>query len=308
MTARAIRQPLSLVLLTATMLVARPALPLTPPTSPAMQEANAFYQARKWAEAREAYEAIVKTESENPQVWYRLGVSRQGLEDFEGAIEAYRKCIGLNPTQSFAMYNAACASARLGFKSEAVDWLQQSVAAGFPGGRGISADPDLASLKGDAGYEELLKVVAAKVTPCLVAPEYSQFDFWVGEWDVESQGQPVGTSSIQKVADGCLILENWTDRAGGSGKSLNYFDPATGKWYQKWVGSGGDILEVAGVYKDRALRYEGEKISREGRKSLERLTFFDMGPDQVRQFREQSTDDGKSWRVLYDFMYLRRKA
>ncbi|MBV8858050.1 MAG: alpha/beta hydrolase [Acidobacteria bacterium] len=54
--------------------------------------------------------------------------------------------------------------------------------------------------------------------PCMSAPEHRQFDFWVGEWDVRNaRGRPVGTSRIERVEDGCVIMENW---AGGEADGL----------------------------------------------------------------------------------------
>jgi hypothetical protein len=40
------------------------------------------------------------------------------------------------------------------------------------------------------------------VQPCAAKPEYRQFDFRVGEWDVQVNGQHAGTNIVQ------LILEN----------------------------------------------------------------------------------------------------
>ena len=78
--------------------------------------------------------------------------------------------------------------------------------------------------------------------PCKSSPQHRQFDFWVGEWkvflpDLKTQ---VGESKIEVGSDGCLILENWTSTGTNptSGKSMNYVNPATGKWEQLWVDSG----------------------------------------------------------------------
>ncbi len=236
----------------------------SPQPSPAMQQANVLFQAQKWAEAAQAYEAVVKDESDNPQAWYRLGLSRHSLGKFESAIEAFQKCVALKGNnQAFALYNIACGYARLNEKDKAIEWLKRAIDAGFPGGRGISTDNDLASLHNDARFKEILDTVAKQVTPCLFSTEHRQFDFWVGEWDVMNpQGQRVGTNSVQKILDGCLILENWTDMQGGSGKSFNYYSAATSKWYQRWVSSQGNVLELAGEYKDGALRYEGVASAR----------------------------------------------
>ena len=44
-----------------------------------------------------------------------------------------------------------------------------------------------------------------------------------------------------------------------------------------------------------------------GQKTLQRMTLFNLSGDQMRQLGEQSTDDGKTWSVIYDLTYTRRK-
>jgi hypothetical protein len=38
-----------------------------------------------------------------------------------------------------------------------------------------------------------------------------------------------------------------------------------------------------------------------------RLTFFNTNPNEVRQLGEVSNDLGKTWKVEYDFKYVRAK-
>ncbi len=274
--------------------------------SPAMQEANALFQTQKWEEASRAYEAITREQPSNALAWSRLGMSLHSTGKFDRAIAAFHKAvaIGNNP---FVMYNLACSYARQGDKEKSFEWLDKSVNAGFPQVTRLDNDTDLAALRSDARFEEVKKIAIRNATPCLALPEHKQFDFWVGEWDVMIQDRVVGTNTVERVVSGCIILENWAATQGGTGKSFNYYDPNTGKWHQDWVGSGGGVLHLSGEYKDGAMRYEGATIARNGSKTLERLTFFNLGPDRVRQFWEQSTDGGKTWSVAFDGMYVRRK-
>ena len=137
--------------------------------------------------------------------------------------------------------------------------------------------------------------------------EYKQFDFWVGEWDVSVSGQPAGTNSVQRVEDGCIIFENWTGAGGGSGKSFNFHDSSMRKWRQVWVSSNGGVLDFFGEYADGQMRYTGETQGPTGTKVMQRLTFFNLSPDRVRQFWEQSTDGGKTWNTVFDGLYVRKK-
>ena len=142
--------------------------------------------------------------------------------------------------------------------------------------------------------------------PCGKGQSHGALDFWVGEWDVKAHGDErgasVGSSRVEKVAGGCAILERW----GSDGMSWNFFDVGLGKWRQIWIDAGGRKAEMAGSYRDGAMRLDGEVVLADGRKWITRMTLFDLGPDRVRQVAERSTDGGGSWTTTVDLVYLRK--
>ena len=144
--------------------------------------------------------------------------------------------------------------------------------------------------------------------PCS-RPEFRQFDFWVGEWNVFVTGttQLAGHSLIQMISGGCAILENW-DSPASTGKSINFIDPVTHKWKQSWAGSyAGGIQEFTnGEYKDGAMRFEFATTDAAGHKLIGRFIFYDEKPGQVRQFNETSNNNGKTWTTGYDFTYIKK--
>jgi hypothetical protein len=145
-------------------------------------------------------------------------------------------------------------------------------------------------------------------SPCRSRPEYRQFDFWVGEWDVTNpRGQQAGTNSVQLILGDCVVFENWTGARGSSGKSFNVYNAAKGKWQQTWVDNSGGVLELTGDYKDDQMRFTGETKGAGGKVTLERLTFTRLGDGRVRQFWEQSADGGRTWTVVFDGTYVRKK-
>lgn len=103
------------------------------------------------------------------------------------------------------------------------------------------------------------------------------------------------------------VLESYTHSASYVGSGHHYFDPFLKKWRQTWTDSGGGTGELTGDYKDGALRYEGEAHDLQGTRKLTRGAFFHLGPGQTRQIGEQSTDDGKTWQVQFEFTYTRKK-
>jgi len=144
--------------------------------------------------------------------------------------------------------------------------------------------------------------------PCRNAQEYRQLDFWVGEWEVQTpQGKPAGTSSVQLILKDCVVFENWTGVRGYTGKSFNLYNTQTRKWQQIWVDDQGGILHFAGEFRDGAMRYTGESMAADGKPIRDRLTFTPLAEGRVRQLWEQSSDDGKTWKTVFDGTYIKKK-
>lgn len=276
--------------------------------SQAMQEAEALYKAENWPDAMKAYEAITKSEPGNGLAWLRLGSTLHSLSRYEEAIRASLRALKIlkGPV---AMFNLARSYARIKDKDRAFDWLGKAVEAGFFMADRIRANEDLAGLREDPRFQEVLLKSDKKTRPCGYDIRYQQFDFWVGEWEVEytQGGQRAGNSSIQKIIEGCIILENWSGVSGVTGKSINFYNKKRGKWQQAWMGSDGEATEYVGDYRDGAMRFEGTEMTPGGGRNLIHLTFFNQGSDRVRQLSELSTDEGKTWTTQYDFTYLRKK-
>src|SRR3954469_19435715 len=141
---------------------------------------------------------------------------------------------------------------------------------------------------------------------CASEPERHRFDFWIGEWDVTTKaGAPVGTSVIQSVSRGCGLLENWTGKNGGQGKSLNAYNPLLHQWQQFWIGAEGAVSEYPASTLDGSSLVFVRK-SRAHADSVARLTFTPLDSATVRQHSELSSDAGRTWATQYDLYYHRR--
>lgn len=278
------------------------------PSAPSakMTAAAELYKQQKFPEAATAFGDVLKDEPNNHRAWYLLGMALHSTGKFEPAIKAFEKSVALTQNPN-AMYNIACGYARLGKTEQAFEWLEKSISAGVAPFVNLETDKDLESLRTDARFKNLAQLAERRKKPCMFLAEARQFDFWVGEWDVfNPTGQKVGTNSIQLFANGCGVLENWTSAAGSDGKSLNYYDARTQKWHQYWIGTDGGALRYAGNFNENAMRFAGEAVAN-GRKTLQKLTFFKLDENTVRQLAESSADDGATWTVNYDFKYVRKK-
>jgi hypothetical protein len=150
--------------------------------------------------------------------------------------------------------------------------------------------------------------------PCS-RPEYRQFDFWLGEWEAFGvNGNKAGDSKISLILDSCIILEEWTSASVFSGlrfagKSFNTYNAATRQWQQTWVdNTGGSNEYLKGIFdKDRIVFSTTPFRLSKDTMAIRKLTFYNLGPDKVRQHGEISKDDGKTWATEYDLEYRRKK-
>jgi hypothetical protein len=144
-------------------------------------------------------------------------------------------------------------------------------------------------------------------SPC-AAPEFRQFDFWVGKWDVfnPTDGNKVGESLIEAVYRGCGIRENWQPKAQGGG-SLNIYQPALKTWHQSWIDSSGTRAEFEGAWNGKAMVLEGDWPTPPDPAHLSRtrMTYTPNPDGSVRQEGLVSIDNGKTWAPSFDFIYRR---
>ena len=124
-----------------------------------------------------------------------------------------------------------------------------------------------------------------------------QFDFWVGEWDVQTpQGQPAGSSTVQNILGGCVILENWTG-LGSQGKSFNAYNQALKKWQQYWVDDTGITTLYTGEVVGNQMRYLADAGSQNGQQAR-RMTFTKLGDGRYANWVKPPTMAGKRGRWL----------
>jgi len=160
---------------------------------------------------------------------------------------------------------------------------------------------------------QILPQTASIDHPCERDPAYHKLDFWLGRWDVfDSQDSSKGGENfIEKILDGCAIVENWheLDPRGAGGKSLFYYQPVTKQWKQVWVTERGPMKEKKLVeeMKDGGVRFQGEIPRPDGTSYLDRTTLTPLSGDRVRQVIEISRDVGKSWQITFDAEYRRPK-
>ena len=146
---------------------------------------------------------------------------------------------------------------------------------------------------------------------CEQVPGFHRLDFWLGQWDVKIGDQLVGTNRIEKVLNGCAVIESWRGADGAEGRSLFFYDHVTDTWKQVWVTANatapGGLKEktLIETLPDGSLRFQGVVRLQDGRMYLDRTTLTPLPADRVRQHIEISVDDGSTWQSRFDAIYVR---
>jgi len=280
----------------------------TAPPSRARSAADSAAARKDYAAAATLYRRAVSDAPADAIAWNRLGASYYQLGRFAEAAEAYERAFRTGAVP-FSRYNEAAALARAGNGGRAIAVLDSLARGGFSLPKLIQDDSDFIALRPDPRFQAAFALVQRNATPCASEPKARQLDFWVGEWDVTGPQGPVGTSSVQLILGSCVVLENWTGRLGGAGKSFNVYDAGADEWQQYWVADRlqGSTFFTQGIYAGGKLQYRHAEVrGPNGTTFLRRLAFFNLDPDNVRQLAERSDDGGRSWTTEYDFHYTRR--
>ena len=103
----------------------------------------------------QALDMHLKRVPEDVRARVALAIDYAILGRAEDSLREVNLAMLLRPDEASVLYNAACAYCRLGRKTEALDVLAKSHAAGFGDSDWARRDPDLALLHGDPEFERL---------------------------------------------------------------------------------------------------------------------------------------------------------
>jgi hypothetical protein len=142
-----------------------------------------------------------------------------------------------------------------------------------------------------------------KPPPCS-PPEFRQFDFWVGSWDLTWAEDGKGTNVVEHKFGDCVVQENF-DGGGFRGMSVSTYDPSSKRWKQTWVDSNGSYLDfIGGMQGDRMVL--SRTARRDGKDVEQRMTFYNIEERSLDWDWEISTDGGESWNLRWRIHYARR--
>jgi hypothetical protein len=121
-------------------------------------------------------------------------------------------------------------------------------------------------------------------------------------------GQIVGTNVITKDEKGFLLTEKWTNNSGGTGTSINYYDPGDKQWKQTWVDAGGNVVQYCGEFGEGKMSLKGRLTKPNGVVVASRVSYSLNTDGSVHQLIERSSDEGQTWKTYFDGKYVRHQA
>lgn len=167
----------------------------------------------------------------------------------------------------------------------------------------------LGSVGGHGTFGQTTPAQSPKPAAC-AAPEYRQFDFWIGDWDTFDLGardKVVARNHVDSILDGCVLREVYEQRDGLTGQSFTIYDRARKVWHQSWVTNRGQLLVLEGGMQEGRMVLTGDYgASADGKRRLIRGVWARV-EGGVRETADTSDDGGKSWKPLFDIVFRPHK-
>jgi hypothetical protein len=148
----------------------------------------------------------------------------------------------------------------------------------------------------------------AAARPCS-APEYHQFDFWLGDWDGFDMDKPsvvVAHNRVDSILGGCVVREDYRALDGMEGQSFSIYDASRKLWHQTWVTNRGKLLVIEGRFENGEMILSGADRTADGKQQRVRGV-WKPARDGVRETAVTSLNGGKTWQPWFDMIFRPRK-
>jgi tetratricopeptide (TPR) repeat protein len=279
-----------------------------PPGSAIADPADLAFEEGRWLDAIAEYRRILDRSPEDRLSLLRIAQAQRELKRHADALETLEEARTMNAPEAMVDFERARNLLALGQRDEGLAALDSADHVGLRALALLEESEDFAAVRGESRFERVLRSVRGRVYPCEGMPEASQFDFWVGRWEVRMpDGTLIGHNTISKRDGGCSVVEQWDGAGGSSGTSVSFFVPSRDEWRQVWTGSSGTLIDITGglngagamhmegtieyVYPERVVAFRGT------------WTVADDG--RVRQRMEEFDLAAQTWVLWFDGIYRR---
>ncbi|HEV7180227.1 MAG TPA: hypothetical protein VGN11_10150 [Candidatus Baltobacteraceae bacterium] len=146
----------------------------------------------------------------------------------------------------------------------------------------------------------LSTAVASAANAGCSAPQYRQYDFFVGNWIVtRKDGKQFATDQVSKAYGGCVVWEQWHG-SSSHGAGYSGYDAVRKVWVQSFMDDQGSVYTMEGHRTADALTFEGPDYPKAGVVEQNRVAFRPLAGGVVEEYWTVSTDGWKTSKVVFD--------
>jgi hypothetical protein len=265
----------------------------------------AFEQGR-WDDAIAEYREILAKSPQDRLSLLRIAQAQRELGRYEEALATLEQARTANSPEAMVDVERARNLLSLGRRDDALAALDAADHVGLRALTLLEDGKDFAAVRSDPRFERVVRNVRSRVYPCEGEAEASQFDFWVGRWEVRApDGTLIGHDTISKGNGGCSIIEQWDGSGGSSGTSVSFFVPSKGQWRQIWNGSSGTLADLSGgLMENGQMHMEGTVEYVDAKNVVAfRGTWTRTDDGTVRQKMEEFDLGAQTWVVWFDGIF-----
>lgn len=168
----------------------------------------------------------------------------------------------------------------------------------------------------NANSDEPIRAPDERAYSAFSEDKHRQFDFWIGEWDVNLRMIQADLSfkdaikaraNIYSILNGKAILELW-DSVPIKGYSLRYYDPTAEQWvlWLNWPSPNTSrTTSLSGEFRHGRGEFRNQFTTPDGQTITQRYSFNDITPFSLRWDDLNSNDGGKTWRKNWRMEFTR---
>ena len=266
----------------------------------------AFEQGR-WQDAIAEYREILAEYPEDRLSLLRIAQAQRELKRHDDALATLEDARTANAPEAMIDLERARNLALMGRDDEALAALDAADHSGLRALALVEGAPEFERYRELSRFERVHRNIRARVYPCEGLEHGTDFDFWLGRWEVRMpDGTLIGSNTITKRDGGCSVQERWEGAGGSTGTSVTFFVPSRGEWRQVWTGSGGTLFDITGTAGNGTMRMEGTlEYVEPNRVVAFRGTWTEGADGRVRQRLEEFDLAAQTWIVWFDGFYRR---
>ena len=119
----------------------------------------------RYESARKLFREAVRQRPDSAEAYNGVGVTFYARGDYDEALAWYKRALEADPRFGDAYYNMACLYAVQGHKPLALRYLRLAALNRYSDQAQLQGDPDLISLRGDPGLQEIVEQMSMELKP-----------------------------------------------------------------------------------------------------------------------------------------------